>query len=196
MAEPVRTPIDTQAAAQMAFANLTKQQRRRVMGRAALRMMLSIALLVGVYLVAPPRDIAEGTLGVGLVVAMLFLVALVAWELRSTMRDPYPEVRAGTSLTVLIIAVVVIFALVYCSMSIGNPAAFSEGLSKGDAVYFTVTTLSTTGFGDVTAVSPAARWVVTAQMLFDLVLIVGLARAFVLAAKAGRARQVRAANPE
>jgi len=34
--------------------------------------------------------------------------------------------------------------------------------------------------------------VVTTQMLFDLVLLVGLARVFMLVAKAGRARQKRA----
>lgn len=191
-----RTPVDTEAAARMAFANLTRNERRRVMGSAILRTLLSIALLVGVYVATPPKDVAEGTLGAGLLVAMLLLAGLVAWELYRTLRDPYPEVRASTALVVLIAAVVVIFALIYASISAGDASAFSEPLTKEDAVYFTVTTLSTTGFGDISAVSPGARWVVTSQMLFDLVLIVGLARVFMLAAKAGRARKVRAADAE
>ena len=42
-----------------------------------------------------------------------------------------------------------------------------------------------------TAVSQGARWAVTVQMLFDFVLLVGLARVFVLAAKTGRARRAK-----
>lgn len=191
-----RTPVDTEAAARLAFANLSRQERRRVMLNATLRMLLSIVLLVGVYILTPPKDVAEGTLGAGLIIAMLLLAGLVAWELYRTVRDPYPEVRASTALVVLIVAVIVIFALIYASISAADPAAFTEPLSKEDAIYYTVTTLSTTGFGDIAAVSPGARWVVTSQMLFDLVLIVGLARVFMLAAKAGRARKVRAADAE
>ena len=113
----------------------------------------------------------------------MLLAALVAWELYRTLHDPYPEVRAAVALMVLVVAVVVLFALIYASMSMGDPGAFSEVLTKEDAIYFTVTTLSTTGFGDITGVSRAARWVVTAQMFFDLVLLAGLARVFLLAAK-------------
>jgi len=191
-----RTPVDTEAAARLAFANLSRHERRRVMLNATLRMLLSIALLVGVYILTPPKDVAEGTLGAGLIIAMMLLAGLVAWELYRTVRDPYPEVRASTALVVLIVAVIVIFALIYASISAADPMAFTEPLSKEDAIYYTVTTLSTTGFGDIAAVSPGARWVVTSQMLFDLVLIVGLARVFMLAAKAGRARKVRAADAE
>lgn len=192
--ETPRTPVDTAAASRLAFASLTKHERRRVMLKATLRVLLSIALLVGVYIATPPKDVAEGTLGAGLLLALLLLGGLVAWELYHTVRDPYPEVRAGTALVVLIVAVIVLFALIYASISAGDPAAFTEPLTKEDAVYFTVTTLSTTGFGDITGVSSGARWVVTSQMLFDLVLIVGLARVFMLAAKAGRARKARAAD--
>jgi hypothetical protein len=78
-------------------------------------------------------------------------------------------------------------------MSVSNPAAFTEPLDKSNAIYFTVTTLSTTGFGDIAANSPTTRWVVTVQMLFDLIAVVGLARVFVLAAKAGRARRTKSA---
>lgn len=189
---PTPGPLDTKAAAQRAFAQLSKRERRVVIGKAVLRMLLSIALLVGVYVLAPPKDVAEGTLGAGLILAALLLAALVAWELYRTLRDPYPEVRAATGLMVLVVAVVVVFALIYASISAGDPAAFTEPLTKEDAVYFTVTTLSTTGFGDITAVSQGARWVVTGQMLFDLVLLVGLARVFILAAKVGRSRRSQA----
>lgn len=178
-------------AAKSAYAALGKRERRRVIGNATLRVLLSMAFIIGIYIVVTPRAIADGDLALGLIVGIVLLVALVGWELYRTLNDPYPEVRAATGLAVLITAVIIIFSLIYATMSAVNPAAFTESLTKGDAIYYTVTTLSTTGFGDITAVSPAARWVVTSQMLFDLVLLVGLARVFILAAKAGRARRMK-----
>jgi hypothetical protein len=186
MADP-----DIKEATKLAYSQLTKHERRVVLGKAALRTLLSVGLLVGIFMAVTPRAVANGEAAFGLLIAVALLAGLIAWELYRTVNDPYPEVRAGTGLVVLITAVVVMFALVYATMSEVNPAAFTAPLTKGDAVYYTVTTLSTTGFGDITAVSPAARWVVTGQMLFDLVLIVGLARVFILAAKAGRARRLQ-----
>ena len=39
-------------------------------------------------------------------------------------------------------------------------------------IYFTVTTLTTTGYGDITATSPTAQLLVTSYMLFIFYLIV------------------------
>lgn len=175
--------------AHVAYSQLDRHERRRVLMRTTLRVLVSVALLVGMYVAITPRSVADGSAVAGLAVAIALLVALISWELYRTVNDPYPEVRAASSLLVLVTAVVIIFALVYATMSEADPAAFSEALTKEDAVYFTVTTLSTTGFGDITAVSRGARWVVTGQMLFDLVLLVGLARVFMLAAKVARTRR-------
>lgn len=175
--------------AHAAYAELSTRDRRRVIGKATLRMLLSIVILVVIFIVVPPGDLAAGTPGVGVTLGIVLLAGMVAWELRRVVQDPYPEVRAATGLMVLVVALVIIFALTYAAMSVATPAAFTEALDKSDAIYFTVTTLSTTGFGDIAANSQAARWVVTTQMLFDLIVLVGLARVFVLAAKTGRARR-------
>ncbi|MFJ5776245.1 potassium channel family protein [Streptomyces sp. NPDC093094] len=68
-------------------------------------------------------------------------------------------------------------------------ASTNEPLSHSDALYFTVTVFSTVGFGDITAKTEAARLVVTAQMLADLV-IPGLAvKVVVGAVRRGRQRR-------
>ncbi len=171
------------------YANLTPAQRTRVIVRATGRMLLSIVAIVIMYIIVPPGDLVEGTPGLGMAIGIALVVGVIALQLMRTMRDPYPEVRAATSLMVLVTMLVAVFALTYASLCIANPGSFTEVLDKSDAIYFTVTTLSTTGFGDIAAVSPTARWVVTIQMLFDLVVLVGLARVFVLAAKTARARR-------
>ena len=185
---------ETRDEAHAAYAELSTKDRRRVIGKATLRMLLSVAILVAIFIVVPPEDLAKGTPGAGVLFALVLLGLMVAWELRRVLQDPYPEVRAATSLFVLVVALVVLFALTYTAMSVANPASFTESLTKADAIYFTVTTLSTTGFGDIAADTEVARWVVTTQMLFDLVVVVGLARVFVLAAKTSRARRSKGAS--
>ena len=72
--------------------------------------------------------------------------------------------RAAANLLIFIFAMT---ALVYQTQSglndkIGNYA---------DALYFTVTTLSTVGFGDVHAIGQAARFVVILQVIVDFTLL-------------------------
>jgi hypothetical protein len=58
--------------------------------------------------------------------------------------------------------------------------------TKVDAAYFTVTTLTTVGFGDISATSQAARVAVTFQMLFDLAFLGVAVRVLVTAARRPR----------
>ena len=68
------------------------------------------------------------------------------------------------------------FAITYWALSLRNPEAFNEPLSLSSAVYFTLTTFTTTGFGDISARSDVARLTVAVQMLIGLALVaVGLA---------------------
>jgi hypothetical protein len=60
-----------------------------------------------------------------------------------------------------------VFAIVYVSMAHANPVSFSEQLSRTAGLYFTITVLSTVGFGDITARTDAARLIVSLQMLLD-----------------------------
>ena len=53
-----------------------------------------------------------------------------------------------------------------------SPASFStHQLTRTDALYFTVTTFTTVGFGDIIPASQGARLVVTAQMILDLLVL-------------------------
>jgi hypothetical protein len=67
-----------------------------------------------------------------------------------------------------------------------EPQAFSEPLSRTDALYFTITVFSTVGFGDIVPVTDGARVATMVQMVGDL-LVVGLVlRVMLGAVKAGR----------
>jgi hypothetical protein len=63
------------------------------------------------------------------------------------------------------------FALVYWHLSVRDSRCFVESLSKVDAIYFTLTTFSTTGFGDIFPQTAVCRAVVSAQMIVGIVLV-------------------------
>jgi voltage-gated potassium channel Kch len=82
-----------------------------------------------------------------------------------------------------------LFAAGYFLMAKTSPASFTHHLTRTDALYFTVTTFSTVGYGDITRASESARLVVTVQIILDL-LILGLGiRVFTQAVNLGRARR-------
>jgi hypothetical protein len=100
-------------------------------------------------------------------------------------------VRAVGALATTAPLFLLLFAATYFLMAKTSPASFTDHLTRTDALYFTVTTFSTVGFGDITAVSQSARLVVTAQMILDL-LILGLGiRVFIGASSAPPARAAR-----
>jgi hypothetical protein len=84
------------------------------------------------------------------------------------------------------------FAYTYLAISHSHRGAFSERLGHVGAVYFTLSTITTVGFGDIAARTNSSRLVVIAQFIFDVGLIFGLVRLYFGTASA--ARRGRAAD--
>ena len=82
----------------------------------------------------------------------------------------------------------VLFAWLYLTMSISNPAAFGVLLTRTSSLYFTITVFSTVGFGDITPKSDPARIVAMVQMLTDLADLAVVVRLILGAATRGMAR--------
>ncbi len=80
---------------------------------------------------------------------------------------------AAIMATILILS----YAWLYLTLSMSNADNFTESLTKASAIYFTVTVLSTVGFGDITPVGDTARLLVTSQMLLGFTLITFAIRA-------------------
>ena len=84
-----------------------------------------------------------------------------------------PSVRLDV-LALVIFVIVPLFALGYYALEQGDPDQFAEMSTKTDALYFTMSTLGTVGFGDVHATGQLARVLVTIQIVFDLVFVAAL----------------------
>jgi voltage-gated potassium channel len=164
-------------------------ERRRILVRSALR-LLGIALgMFLLYALVPVPGTSGAAALLGMVIGLLFFVVLVGWQLRTIVRAEHPVLRAAEVIVFAVPMLVVIFAFTFLTISRADPQSFSEPLGRVDAMYFTVSTLATVGFGDITPASAGARMVVTFQMLFDLALLAGLVRLVVLATRTGLRRQ-------
>jgi hypothetical protein len=83
----------------------------------------------------------------------------------------------------------VLFAGAYYLLDRSAPGSFSESLTRTDALYFTLTTFSTVGYGDITAHSQTGRVLTMLQMAGGLLLVGIAARVLAGAVEAGLRRQ-------
>jgi hypothetical protein len=143
----------------------------RAVVAALLRALLTTVGVLWVYAVAPTRDRIEPTSVVVLAGGLTVLLILLAVQVRAITRAKAPRLRAIEAMATVVPLFLVLFAVVYLLLAEQDPGAFSGPLSRLDAFYFTVTVFATVGFGDITAVSPAARIAVTVQMLANLVVL-------------------------
>jgi voltage-gated potassium channel Kch len=110
------------------------------------------------------RDVAELVVMIVDIFFYLF-VQLPQYKHRSLM-----VYRAGYLL--ISPSLIILFAKLDWLLSKINPHGFNVVLSKWDALYFTVTTLATVGYGDIRPVSTGARILITLQIIFGFIFVV------------------------
>jgi ABC-type transport system involved in multi-copper enzyme maturation permease subunit len=149
---------------------------------ATVALATTASILILYYVVPVPKS--HASLAVQMVAGILLFAVVFGYEVRAILRSHRPVARAARSAAVVIPLFIVVFAWIYLSMSHSDPATFGETLTRTQGLYFTVTLLSTVGFGDITPKTDPARAVVTVQMLLDLVVIAVVAK--LLLGAAGR----------
>lgn len=153
------------------------------------RAVATAALLGTLYFLLPLDGPFNGSglalLGIGLVA----VVVVAVWQVRATLRSRHPAVQAVEALAASISLLLVVFAATYYEMARASASTFTEPLSRVDALYFTITTFATVGFGDIAPTSQPARVVVTAQVVVDLIVLGAGLRVLVGAVKVGRRRR-------
>jgi voltage-gated potassium channel len=156
----------------------------------ALRVAVSAAALVTLYYLLPLDHSSTPAAVTMLVTGLVAFIALVALQVRSITRSPFPRLRAVEALATSVPLFLLLFAASYVVLAALSVSNFGGHLSHTDGLYFTVTVFSTVGFGDITAKSETARLVVTGQMLADLI-VLGLAIKIIVSA-GRRGLQLRA----
>jgi Kef-type K+ transport system membrane component KefB len=129
--------------------------------------------LVVVFLVVP---VNKERWWLGIVIGLLIIVGSVPLTVKrinrvGTSHEPYLE--AGLAVVMMIALIVIGFASIYAALS-RHGEEFADIHTKLDAVYFTITTLATVGYGDIAPTGQVARAVAIIQMVVDI-LVIGVA---------------------
>ncbi|WP_405832845.1 potassium channel family protein [Streptomyces sp. NBC_01176] len=156
-----------------------------VVGRAFL---IAAGLVTAYYVLPLDRYSARGT-SVLLLAGLLAVVLVFVWEVRTIVRSPHPRLKAVEALAATLVLFLVLFASAYYLLDRSAPGSFTEPLSRTDALYFTLTTFSTVGFGDIAARSETGRVMTMLQMSGGLVLVGFAARVLASAVQAGLQRR-------
>lgn len=176
------------------LTTLAVRERRRALMTTTLRSLLAFAVVVGAYYLLPVGDGgSDVSTVVRLVLGVLLFVAILAWQVRQILRSAVPALQAVEALIVAIPTFIVVYASTYVGIESALPGSFSQSIDKSAALYFTVVTLGTVGYGDIAPVSTGARLTVSSQVMLDLVLIAVVVR--LLTGAARRSLDRRAEHP-
>ena len=146
-----------------------------------LRVTVSVAALAALYYLLPLDHSSAPAAVTMLLIGLAGFIVLVAVQVWSIIRSPFPGLRAIESLAISVPLFLLLFAAAYVVLATLSPASFGGHLTHTDGLYFAVTVFSTVGFGDITAKSQGARLLVTGQMITDLI-ILGIGAKIILGA--------------
>ena len=142
--------------------------------RRSLRLVATVVLIVSAYYLVPvfepvgeaPTVLRAGATAIALGLAAWFVARQVARGARATAT----AVRVDRLVLALVIGIVV-FALADFTVATIGDDQFVGLATRTDALYFTLTTLLTVGFGDVHAAGQLARALVSIQMVFNVLVL-------------------------
>jgi voltage-gated potassium channel len=164
---------------------LTRAETAATLGLSALCLT---GLLVGYYtipIVPDPHSSVWWRLAIGIGIVAVVL----SHEINAILRHHQPMRRAIIALAVILPLFVVMFSWLYITLSRSDPASFNTLMNRTKSLYFTITVLSTVGFGDIVPRTDAARIVVAVQMVLDLALFAVVVRLIFGAASRAVSRQ-------
>lgn len=137
-----------------------------------LRTLLAVVALLFVYFLLPLSSRDNVALGATAAVAGLVVFgAIFVRQMRQIRRAEFPVLRAVEAIALVATVFVVFMSSVHYALALYDPSSYSEAMSRLDAMYFTVTTLATVGFGDITPTSSVTRAVTMAQMVAGVALL-------------------------
>jgi hypothetical protein len=154
----------------------------------ALRTATAVVLLLVAYYQAPlDRPLTAGTAAL-FIGALVLAVLVVVAEVRAILRSSTPLVKAVRVIALGLPLLLVLFASTYVVVDGQQTGAFSEPLNRTDALYFTVTTFATVGYGDISPRTELARVLAMVQMLAGLVAVGVIAKVVLGAARVAKER--------
>jgi hypothetical protein len=142
-----------------------------------MRPVLSLIGLLVAYYAFPLRLDSASAIAVSVSLTALG-VGLLGWTLASELfhlREG-EETRSSRVLIILLILLVMSFSLVFYLVNDVDPDQITGLETRTDALYFTLSTMATVGYGDVHAEGQVARALVCGLIIFNVVVVASLYR--------------------
>ena len=162
--------------AALVFVIATARERKEVRYRTALLVAVAMLVTVAVAVGVASRELTDA---VSAVVTAAIPVVIVRGVVR-LLRERGVTVQAVAGALAIYLAVGLVFARFIAVLThLGATPYFAQHTNgtTGDRVYFSVTVLSTTGFGDFSGATPAGHALAVSEMLAGqlyLVTVIGL----------------------
>ncbi len=135
---------------------------------------LAVATLIAIQFAHPTASSTPGATIVGAAITLVAIAVLgyaIVQHLRHHLADPDAAVHG---LVLMVVLVVAVFGSGYHLLEDSSPGQLAGLESRVDALYFTMSVLTTVGFGDIYAVGQVARVMVCVQLLFDVVFVAAI----------------------
>ena len=132
-----------------------------------------VAVAAGMSLVYALMPFRHGKWWLDALIGLAAIGAIVPLTVRrvsAVKTTDRPTLVAIEALVMLFLLLIFGFSALYLTINRDGDQFFGLN-TRVDAMYFTVTTLSTVGYGDVHAIGQAGRIAVTAQILVDFTLL-------------------------
>lgn len=168
------------------LSDLAPRDRTLRVALATLRTVaIAVAMIAG-YVVLPVHDSTVLPTWLAIVVTVVSVAGASVFARWSILRSQFPMLREVQAIAFIVLLSIVGFAAIYASVTYTDDNAFSEPLDRVGALYLSVVTASTVGFGDIHARSDAARVAVMLQIATTIGLV-GVAVQMIRRASARRA---------
>ena len=154
------------------------QNTRRARRRELLRRTLAVLGLLVAYFCVPVGSAGSPVEVAIQIVGAIIGIGVLGWVLGLEVVHAAEgaETRTVPALVLLLCLMVFAFSLSFYLMERVNPSSFDGLHTRIDALYFTVVTMATVGYGDVHAEGQGARLLVIGLIIFDVVIVASLVR--------------------
>ena len=144
--------------------------RLRLVGGCLAVLMTVAYFLLPLEELGPHRPVISWTL---FTLALALVALLLVIQMRDAITDR-PGTRPGIAIPLLMCLSLLVFSGGYHALA-RDPGQFAGLRTRLDALYFTVITVSTVGYGDVTPRGQTARTVTIIQILYNFVFLTAAA---------------------
>lgn len=136
------------------------------------RMLIgALGMVVIFYAVPVNSQPSNGRAAVSVAITLLG-IGILAWAIVAQLkRQAHNSSEDIHTLVMLLVLVAMVFALGFYLLEEHSPGQVSGLSTRTDALYFTMSSLTTVGYGDVHATGQLARGLVILQLVFNAVFV-------------------------